>query len=129
MELDDAAHLALALPGVEESEWRGGRSWSVGGKVFAWERAYSKADIKRFGGEPYPQEPIVAVHTAGLAEKEALLATSSDAVFTIPHFNGYAAVLVEVAAVEPGEMQEILVDGWVAQAPKDLVDEYDARRS
>lgn len=129
MELDEVADRATALPGVEESERRGGRAWAVGGKVFAWERLYSKADIKRFGDEPFPQEPVVAVRTAGLAEKEALLATSTPAVFTISHFDGYAAVLVELAAVEPEEMQEVLVDGWLATAPKDLVEQYDAGRS
>lgn len=129
MELDEVAARALALPGVEESERRGGRCWAVGGKVFAWERPYSKADIKRFGDEPYPQEPVVAVCTAGLAEKEALLATSTPAVFTISHFDGYAAVLVELATVEPSEMQEILVDGWIALAPQDLVEQYDAEPS
>lgn len=126
------AGLARSLPGAEEAEGtghRGGRVWSVGGKMFAWERSYSKADIKRFGGEPYPQEPIVAVRTAGLAEKEALLASSSDAVFTMSHFDGYAAVLVEVAAVTPDEMREVLVDGWSAFAPADALAEYDASGS
>lgn len=124
------AALALDLPRVEEGEGTGhrsGRTWSVGGKMFAWERAYSKADIKRFGGEPYPQEPIVGVRTAGLAEKEALLASTSDAVFTISHFDGYAAVLVEVAAVTPEEMREVLVDGWSVYAPDEALAEYDGR--
>lgn len=119
--------LARSLPGVEESDRRGGLTWSVGGKVFAWERSYSKADIKRFGDEPYPQEPIVAVRTAGLAEKEALLASTSDAVFTIQHFNGYAAVLVELAAVDPEEIREVLVDGWSVYAPPEALEAYDAR--
>lgn len=118
--------MVSSLPGVEDGEGhRSGRAWAVGGKTFAWERAYSKADIKRFGVESYPQEPIVAVRTAGLAEKEALLASSSGAVFTIEHFNGYAAVLVEVAAVEPDEMMEVLVDGWSIYAPPEALAEYD----
>lgn len=119
--------MARSLPAVEEGDRRGSLVWSVGGKTFAWERSYSKADVKRFGSEPYPQEPIVAVRTAGLAEKEALLASSSDAVFTIEHFNGYAAVLVELAAVTPEEMLDVLVDGWSVYAPPEALAAYDGR--
>lgn len=127
MDLEDVSALARSLPGVEEGDRRGSRTWSVGGKTFAWERSYSKADIKRFGGQPYPEEPLVAVRTAGLAEKEALLATSSPAVFTIEHFNGYAAVLVELAAVAPEEMRDVLVDGWSTYAPPEALAAYDER--
>jgi len=34
--LDDAARMAAALPEVTEGESRGNRTWSVGGKAFAW---------------------------------------------------------------------------------------------
>jgi hypothetical protein len=40
--LDDVARYALALPDVTEGERRGHRTWSVGGKGFAWERPYRK---------------------------------------------------------------------------------------
>ncbi|WGX94464.1 hypothetical protein [Nocardioides sp. L-11A] len=127
MDLDEVAAFARALPGAEEGERRGALAWSVNGRVFAWERPYSKADIKRFGGEPYPQQPIVAVRTAGLVEKEALLASSSPAVFTIVHFDGYAAVLVELAGAGPEELWEILVDGWSVHASADQLAAYDAQ--
>lgn len=130
MDLDEVDAIACSFPGVEIGEiWRGWKAWNVGGKSFAWERAYSKADIKRFGDQPYPQEPIVAVRLAGMADKEALLASTSDAVFNIAHFDNYAGVLVEVEAVEPDEMHEILLEGWLARASKQLIEEYDARRS
>ena len=35
--LDDAARMAAALPEVTEGESRGNRTWSVGGKAFAWD--------------------------------------------------------------------------------------------
>lgn len=128
MNLEDASAIALLLPGVEEGEHLGHPNWSVAGKGFAWERPFSKADRKRFGSTEPPQEPILAVRTAGLVEKEGLLANTSDAVFTIPHFDGYPAVLVEVAVVAPDELKEVLVEGWLAYAPPDLVEEYDERR-
>ena len=97
--LDDVARIALELPEVIEGEGRSGRSWSVGGKTFAWERAYSKADLKRFGDEPVPAQPVLAVRVDDLGEKEAVLAAGDKGFFTIPHFDGYAAVLIELRAV------------------------------
>jgi hypothetical protein len=117
MDIDDVSRIAATLPEVEEGERRGTATWAVAGKVFAWERPYTKADIKRFGDQAYPAEPLVGVRTAGLNEKEALLATSSPAVFTIEHFEGYAAVLVELAAVTEEELAEVLTEGWLAMAP------------
>src|SRR3954468_18742507 len=95
--IDEVARLAHELPEVSEGERHGHRTWVVGGKAFAWERPFSKADIKRFGEETPPAGPILAVTVADLGEKEAVLAANPVAFFTIPHFNGYAAVLVHLA--------------------------------
>ena len=118
--LDDVADLAAALPETTERERRGSRSWSVGDKTFVWERTYSKADIKRFGAESYPAEPIIAITVEDLGEKEAILATAIPGVFTISHFDGYSAVLVELAAIAPAALRELVVDGWRAVAPHRL---------
>lgn len=129
MDIEDVARIALALPEVEEGERRGGLTWFVAGRAFAWDRHYSKADLKRFGDRPYPAEPVVGVRTAGLNEKEALLASSSDAIFTIEHFQGYAAVLVDLANVAEDELVEVLTEGWLAMAPARLVEDSGPTRS
>jgi hypothetical protein len=126
--LDDVALIALALPGVTEGRRHGLRSWSVAGKVFAWERTFSKADLRRFGDRPPPPDPILAVRMADLDDKEAVLAAGTRGVFTIPHFDGYAAVLVELVAVAAAALREVVLDGWLAVAPPALAGELVARR-
>jgi hypothetical protein len=124
---DDAARLAAALPEVTEGEdkhRRGHRTWEIGGKAFAWERPFSKADIRRYGDQTPPDGPILAVRVADLAEKEAVLAANPDAFFTIPHFDGYSAVLIQMSKVTRESLREALVDGWLACAPRALADRY-----
>jgi hypothetical protein len=122
--IEDAARLASGLPEVTEGERHGNLTWSVGGKAFAWERPFSKADIKRFGPETPPQGPILAVRVDDLAGKEAVLSSYSKGFFTIPHFDGYAAVLIQLKIVTRKALREAVVDAWLACAPRPLGEQY-----
>jgi hypothetical protein len=124
MSVDDAARLAIDLPGVTEGERHGNRTWSVAGTTFAWERPFSKADVRRFGGAGPPDGPIVAVRVEDLGEKQAVLAAQPGAFFTIPHFDGYPAVLIHIRTVTKRALRDALVDGWLACAPAELADAY-----
>jgi hypothetical protein len=122
--LNDVATAALALPGVTEGERYRMRTWFVEGKAFVWERPFSKADIKRFGDIPVPEGPIVAVCVDDLAEKEAVLAAQSKSFFTIPHFDNYPAVLIQLHKATKRAVNEALVDAWLAVAPAALATDY-----
>jgi hypothetical protein len=120
--LDQVAALASALPEVTEEVRRGQRTWLVAGKSFAWERPLTQADVKRFGAERVPEGDIVAVHVGDLGEKEAILAEGHPGFFSMQHFDGYPAVLVELGRARRTALRELLTDGWLAAAPVELAE-------
>jgi hypothetical protein len=125
--LQEVAEFAEALPDVEVGRRYGNRTWSVGGKGFAWERPFSKADVKRLADEMPPDGPILALTTEDLGEKEAILAAGHRGFFTIAHFDGYPAVLVDLSVATKRDVKRAIVDAWLCCAPDALALEY-ARR-
>lgn len=126
VDIDAVAALALGLPETGEKRRYGNRTWTVADKAFAWERPFSKADLKRFGSETPPAGPIAAVSTGDLDEKAAILAAGHRGVFTIEHFEGYAAILIALDDADDDVVRELVVDGWLAVAPPALADAHAA---
>ncbi|MGD9796595.1 MAG: MmcQ/YjbR family DNA-binding protein [Acidimicrobiia bacterium] len=118
---DDVRRLALSLPGTSEVADRFAFSVENRGKQkdFAW-IWMERVDPRK---PRVPNPGVLAVRVANQAEKELLLAVDERIYFTEPHYNGFPAVLVRLAAVEVDELAELLTDGWRCQAPAALVAE------
>ena len=120
---DDVQRLALALPETSEAISREQRHWRVKDKRFVWERPLRRADLEALGAEA-PQGPILGARVEHLIAKEALLADDPEIYFTTPHFDGYPAVLVQLERIRLDELQELIVEAWLARAPKRLAREF-----
>lgn len=103
---------AMSLPGVTVGTKWANRTWMVDGKGFAWQRPFSKADLKRFGDETPPVGEILAVTVENLDAKDALLAMAPPGFFTIPHFNGYPAVLIALRQARTKDVRAAILDAF-----------------
>jgi hypothetical protein len=120
---DDVASVVGELQLTEE---RAPHEWRVGKKLIAWERPLRKSDheaLAELGIEP-PQGDILGVRVADEGVKFALIADEPELYFTTPHFDGYPAVLVKLAKIDELGLRELIVDAWLTQAPKRLVQEF-----
>lgn len=116
---DDVRRIALGLPHTTEDD--SSFRFVVGGKAIAWvwlERLEPKK-------ARVPNEQVVAIRVAHDADKEPLIEMDPDALFTEPHYNGFPAILVRLAAVDLALLEKLLIDAWRIQAPRRLVREFD----
>jgi hypothetical protein len=116
---DDVRRIALGLPETSERVSRDLRQWVVKDKGFVWERPLRRADFEALGAEA-PDGPILGARVEHLVAKEALLADDTGVFFTTPHFDGYPAILVRLDRISVADLNEVIVEAWLARAPKRL---------
>ena len=116
MTLDAVDAFAMSLPGVTVGAKWGNRTWMVEGKGFAWQRPFSKADLKRFGDATPPAGDILAVSVESLDAKDALLAIAPPGFFMIEHFKGYPAVLIALRVARTKDVRAAILDAFQTAA-------------
>ncbi len=53
-----------------------------------------------------------------------MLAAHPRAFFTIPHFDGYSAILIQLSEATADELRDAMTDGWLTCAPPKLAEAY-----
>ncbi len=120
---DDVRLIAGDLPETKEWATRGNLAWQVKGKTIAWERPLRRADHEALG-DAAPDGPILGVWVTDLGAKEALITDNPEVFFTTPHFDGYAAILIRLDEIALDELEELMIEAWLARAPKRISAEY-----
>ena len=94
------------------------------GRGFVLHRQPHRSAIDPETGEEYAD--LLVIRTANEADKTALIEADGP-FFTIDHFRGYNAVLVQqsrLGEITRDELAEVVTEAWLATAPKKLVREF-----
>ena len=126
---EDVDKICAGLPETELGvSWGDRPTWKVPrgpkGKGFVLYRAPHTNAIDPATGEMY--DDLLVIMTPTEVEKNALVEDEATPFFTIPHFKGYSAVLVQqsrLGELSREELEEIITDAWATKAPKKLVKE------
>ncbi len=122
--IDAVEQFVVSLPEVTEGLKWGNRTWLVGGKGFCWPRPLSAKEVELLGDQSVPTGDIIAVRTADMHEKAAILSSGAPGVFTIHHFRSFPVLLIELRRANPAAVKELIADAWLAVAPKKLAAQH-----
>ncbi|HST41354.1 MAG TPA: MmcQ/YjbR family DNA-binding protein [Conexibacter sp.] len=113
-DVEDVRRLALGLPETTERPSYGTPGFRVKDRLFARLRFDG-------GGRGAPAdagEEVLVLMCGSIEEKQALIASEPRKFFTTSHYDEYPMVLVRLARVGARELRELLVEAWLARAPK-----------
>ena len=125
-DLNDVQRIALSLPETTMDDDRIAFSVNTKGKrkgiAWVWmERVHPKQ-------ARVPNLSVLAIRVRDLAEKDMLLAARPSMLFTEPHYNGFPAVLIRLAAIDVDELEGLIRNAWRCQAPAEVVRTFDEQR-
>ena len=114
----DVRRIAMSFPGTEEAKGRFAFEVPNKGKLkgFVWiwlERIEPKKPR-------VPNAGVIAVRVPNLSDKDLIIAAEPEKYFTEPHYNGFPAVLVRLAAVKVADLRPLIAEAWRCQAPAEL---------
>jgi hypothetical protein len=112
---DDVRRIALALPEAAVDD--AGTAFRVDANLFAWPWM-ERVDPQR---ARVPNLDVLVVRVASELDKDALIDMDPRVFFTEPHYDGYAAILIRLAAIDDAMLQKLLADSWRLRAPKRLL--------
>jgi hypothetical protein len=113
----DVRRLALALPDVAEIE-SDGFDFRVAGKGFIW--SYPE---RRPGRPRVIRTDIAVLFVGDEAEKQALLLGEPGVFFTASGYDGWPLVMLRLAEVDAGRLEELVTDAWRMRTPDALAGE------
>jgi hypothetical protein len=121
--LADLSQIALSLPETRQDEGRIAFSVMNKGKAkgIAWVWL-ERTDPKK---PRVPNPDVIAIRVRNTLEKDLLIEAQPTKFFTEPHYNGFPAILVRLAAVDVDELERLLINAWRCQAPPGLVKQFD----
>jgi hypothetical protein len=113
---DFAAALKIAkrFPGIESDTCYGTPAIRVNGKFMA--RLRTEA------------EGWLAIQ-CDFVDREILLQAAPHVFHLTPHYQNYPMILVDLAAIDPDALQEVLERAWRRTASKKVIREYDERHN
>lgn len=124
--LDDLRAIALSFPETVQEEGRLAFAVLNKGKpkgiAWVW---LERIDPKK---ARVPNPEVIAIRVRNDLEKQMLIEAQPDKFFTEPHYNGFPAILVRLAAVDVDELEMLLFNAWRCQAPPTLVKSFEGKR-
>ena len=108
----DVISIAKGLPATEVSTWYRTAALKVAGKGFARLRTEAEGGL---------------VLMCSLDEKARLLESGEPAYYTTPHYDGYGAIIVNLAVVERAALTDLVTQAWRIKAPAKIRAAFDER--
>ncbi len=110
---EDIRQICLSLPETIEVVYERMPGFRVKKKLFA-----------RVRDKPY----ALFVARPSIEDKLAMITAEPGKYFQTPHYEGHASVLVRLEAIDLAELNQLLAESWLLNAPPRLVAAFESQR-